>query len=271
MKVFGLIGEKLGHSLSPIIHQMIYKIIGIDASYSLYEVKSNMLKPAVEGIRALDISGVNITIPYKVKLMEYLDDISDEAKKIGAVNTILNKDSYLTGYNTDYTGFGKMLDKYGIYITGKNAVVLGTGGAAKSIVTCLEDKAVGELYIVSRKPGNISNFNKAHKLITYEDLSSIEKASLLVNCTPVGMYPDVDASPLPQSEVMKFDAVCDIIYNPSCTLLMQQAKNSEIPAYNGLYMLVSQAVSAVEIWNDIKISEEIVDNVYRELEKHLSK
>jgi shikimate dehydrogenase len=270
LKVFGLIGEKLGHSLSPIIHQMIYKIIDIDASYSLFEVKPDMLKSVVEGIRALNINGVNVTIPYKVRLMEHLDDISTEAKKIGAVNTILNKGSYLTGYNTDYIGFGKMLDKYGINVAGKTAVVLGTGGAAKSIVTCLEDKAVGELYIISRNPDRITDFNKNHKLITYEDFRSVKKASLLINCTPIGMYPNIIAALLPQSQVVKFDTVCDLIYNPSCTQLMQQAKDSGIPAYNGLYMLVSQAVAAVEIWNDIKIPEEIVDNVFEELKNHLT-
>lgn len=270
MKVFGLIGEKLSHSLSPIIHNNLYEILHLDASYSLYQVKPNLLPAAVQGIHALDLQGVNVTIPYKVKIMEYLDNISPEAKKIGAVNTILNNGSSLTGYNTDYIGFGRMLAKYNIDLSGASAVILGSGGAAKAITAYLEDMGISQLYIVTRDKTKSSGFEK-HKLISYNQLDLIAQGDLLINCTPVGMYPQVDETPLTTAEVSKFKTVVDIVYNPFNTKLMQQAKEIGVPAYNGLYMLVAQAVAAVEIWNNIKIEEDIVDILYTRLMEHIKK
>lgn len=264
MKVFGLIGEHLSHSLSPVIHNYIYEILSKEASYSLFQVQPTMLKDAVQGIRALGLHGVNVTIPYKVKIMEYLDQVSPEAQKIGAVNTILNDGSTLTGYNTDYMGFGRMLDKYQIKPAGMTAVVLGSGGAAKSAVSYLEGVGTSKIYVITRTPSNVTYFNK-HTLLSFEQLSTIRHSDLLVNCTPLGMYPNTDSAPITQAETAKFDVIVDLIYNPFCTLLMQQGINLGIPAYNGLYMLVAQAVAAIEIWYDIKVSESIVDNVYDKL------
>ncbi|OGO76804.1 MAG: shikimate dehydrogenase [Clostridiales bacterium GWB2_37_7] len=270
MKVFGLIGEKLSHSLSPIIHKHIYELINLDATYSLFQVRPDELNAAAQGIRALGLQGVNVTIPYKVKIMKYLDDISPEAKKIGAVNTILHVGSYLTGYNTDYIGFGRMLDKYNIELPGKTAVVLGSGGAAKSVTTYLEDMGIAKVYIVTRNLSNISHFTK-HEFISYAQLSQSPQFDLLINCTPVGMYPSTDASPINNAEVTKFKTIIDLIYNPSCTLLMRQANDFGVPAYNGLYMLVAQAVAAVEIWNNIKVSDDIVAVVYDRIRQHIKR
>ncbi|MDF2890258.1 MAG: aroE2 [Clostridia bacterium] len=270
MNVFGLIGEKLSHSLSPIIHHYVYEILELEASYSLYQVQPHLLDAAVQGIRALDLRGVNVTIPYKVKIMGFLDYISPEAQKIGAVNTILNDASILKGYNTDYIGFGRLLDKHLIKPWGKRAVILGSGGAAKSVSAYLEDSGVSELYIVSRKPEEVNHFDK-HEVISYEQLSLIEQGYLLINCTPIGMYPCENAIPIPQDEISKFENVVDLIYNPSCTLLMSTAINHGIPAYNGLYMLISQAIAAIEIWYRISIPKEIVDEVYKKLIQYMIK
>jgi shikimate dehydrogenase len=270
MKVFGLIGEKLSHSLSPIIHNSLYRILNLDASYSLYQVKPHLLQAAIQGMRALDLQGVNVTIPYKVRVMEHLDSISPEAKKIGAVNTILNVNSHLTGFNTDYLGFGRMLSKYGIEPTDKTAVILGSGGAAKSAAAYLDDIVISKLYIVARDPSKVIGFEK-YNVITYNQLATIDQGDLLINCTPVGMYPDIDSAPLNITQVAKFKSIIDLVYNPSTTLLMQQANQIDIPAYNGLYMLVAQAIAAVEIWNDIRISEDIVDVVYSQLIQHMKK
>jgi shikimate dehydrogenase len=229
-----------------------------------------MLEAAVQGVRALDLRGVNVTIPYKVKVMEWLDSISPEAKKIGAVNTILNEGSTLTGYNTDYIGFGRMLDKYMISPAGKTAVILGSGGAAKSVSTYLQDAGVSDLYIVSREPERVA-FSDAYKVITYQQLSLIKQGDLLVNCTPIGMYPNVDNVPIPQTENSKFRTVVDLIYNPSCTQLIKQSKDIGIPAYNGLYMLVSQAIASIEIWYSISIAESIVDEVYTKLIQYMER
>lgn len=270
MKVFGLIGESLSHSLSPIIHKCVYEMLNLDASYSLYQVQPGMLEAAVQGIRALDLRGVNVTIPYKIKIMESLDSISIEADKIGAVNTILNDGHSLAGYNTDYFGFGKMLDKFNINAAQKSAVILGSGGAAKSVTAYLLDTGVSELYIVSREPKKVA-YPDTCKAITYEQLSLINQANLLVNCTPVGMSPNIDVTPISKHETAKFETVIDLIYNPLHTRLMTQAIEMGIPAYNGLYMLVSQAIASIEIWYNTSIDDSIVDKVYSKLIQHITK
>lgn len=269
MKVFGLIGEKLSHSLSPIIHNYLYQFLNIEASYSLYQVKPDLLESSVQGIRALGLHGVNVTIPYKITIMQYLDFISLEAQRIGSVNTIYNDGNNLNGYNTDYIGFGKMLARYQLDVVGKKAVVLGSGGAAKAIISYLEDMGISRIFIVTRELNNDSNIRN-HTLITYKKLDLIDRADLLINCTPVGMHPNINSAPINLSQLSKFNAVVDLIYNPFYTLLLQQAKSIEIPAYNGLYMLVSQAAAAVEIWNDIKISDDIVNTVYERLLLHIN-
>ena len=270
MKVFGLLGESLSHSLSPIIHKFVYKILHLEASYSLYQVQPSMLEAAVCGIRALNLRGVNVTIPYKIKVMEFLDYISIEAEKIGAVNTILNDGHTLTGYNTDYFGFGRMLDKYNIKPANKTAIILGSGGAARSVTAFLLDAGVSELYIVSREPKSVICSPKC-KVITYEQLTLINQGTLLVNCTPIGMYPSIDVAPISKYEIAKFEVVIDLIYNPIYTRLMSQAVEIGIPAYNGLYMLVSQAIASIEIWNAISIDAAIVDKVYDKLIQYLDK
>ena len=268
MKVFGLMGERLSHSLSPIIHKCVYEMLTLDASYSLYQVQPAMLESAVQGIRALDLRGVNVTIPYKIGVMGFLDNISKEAEKIGAVNTILNDGHILTGYNTDYFGFGKMLDKFSIDPTGKNAVILGSGGAARSVTTYLLDTGISDLYIVSREPKDFISSDKC-KVITYEQLTHIKHGNLLVNCTPIGMSPNINFAPISIDETAKFETVIDLIYNPMYTRLMNQAMEIGIPAYNGLYMLVSQAIASIEIWYNISIETSIVDKVYNNLIQYL--
>jgi shikimate dehydrogenase len=270
MKTFGLLGKSLSHSLSPIIHKFVYEILDLEASYNLYPIQPSMLEATIQGIRDLPLRGVNVTIPYKIKVMEYLDHISLEAEKIGAVNTILNDSDTLTGYNTDYYGFGRMLDKYNINPSGKTAVILGSGGAAKSVTAYFQDAGVSELYIVSREPKKAA-FSNHCKVISYEQLSFIDHGNLLVNCTPIGMFPNNDVAPISIEETSKFEAVIDLIYNPLNTRLMHQAVEMGIPAYNGLYMLVSQAVASIEIWYSISIEKGIVDQVYNKLIQHLDK
>lgn len=268
MKVFGLLGEKLSHSLSPKIHNMIYKALDIEAAYSLFQIQPDMLKDAVQGIRALDIDGVNVTIPYKLKVMEYLDSISDEALRIGAVNTISNNENRLRGYNTDYTGFGKMLDRYSIDIKNKIAVIMGSGGAAKAVVTYMEDNKASNIHIISREPSKVISFDKnKYSLIDYSRLKQIKHADILINCTPCGMYPNTDCSPIEEAMLSSFGAVVDLIYNPSETLLIKYARKNNILAINGLYMLVAQAIASFEIWNSRKVDDIITDKIYHKLKK----
>ncbi|WDV44332.1 shikimate dehydrogenase [Clostridiaceae bacterium M8S5] len=263
--LFGLIGEKLGHSFSPVIHSLIFKVLNIKGHYQLFEVNKEDLKNAVYGLKALGAKGVNVTIPYKVDIIKYLDAISEEAEKIGAINTICFKDNKTIAYNTDYFGFGIMLNKFNVAIQDKKAVILGTGGAAKAVLQYLIDKKVGDITIVSRNENTAKAKFKDYKIISYDDIKNINKQDIVVNTTPCGMYPNTDRSSLCEEDISKFDAVVDLIYNPTETLLLKYAKNHGIKAVNGLYMLVGQAVKAQELWNDIHITDEVIDKVYNEL------
>ncbi len=263
--LFGLIGEKLKHSFSPAIHSIIFKELNLDGHYQLFEVKKEDLKDAVYGLKALGAKGVNVTIPYKLDIMEYLDDISDEAKKIGAINTICFKDNKTFAYNTDYFGFGIMLNKFDISIENKKAVVLGTGGAAKSVLQYLIDKNIGDITLVSRDINRAKEKFTDYRVISYDDIKEIGKKDIVINTTPCGMYPKTNNSPMKKEDMSNFDVAVDLIYNPIETLFLKHAREQGIKRVNGLYMLVGQAVKAQELWNEIDISSEIIDRIYERI------
>ncbi|SKC81301.1 shikimate dehydrogenase [Maledivibacter halophilus] len=265
--LFGLIGEKLKHSFSPAIHSIIFNELNIEGYYDLFEVKSQDLKMAIYGLKAIGARGVNVTIPYKVNIMEYLDDLSHEAKKIGAVNTICFKENKTIGYNTDYFGFGIMLDKYDIDIKNKEAVILGTGGASKAVLQYLLDKGIRDIIFVSRNIRKSKERLKNYKVISYDDFKKISDKDMIINCTPSGMYPKVENCPVSRDDISKFQAAVDLIYNPVETLFLKHAKDQGIKSVNGLYMLVGQAVKAQELWNDIEISSEVIEKIYEEIKK----
>ncbi|SHK08712.1 shikimate dehydrogenase [Paramaledivibacter caminithermalis] len=262
MGLFGLIGEKLKHSFSPAIHSIIFRELNIEGYYNLFEVKKGDLKDAIYGLKALGIRGVNVTIPYKIDIIKYLDNISDEAERIGAVNTICFRDNKAIGYNTDYFGFGIMLDEFNIDIRGKNSVILGTGGASKSVMQYLLDKGIGDITFASRDISKAKEKFKNHRAISYNDIKSLNKKDIIINCTPCGMYPNVENCPVSKKDISKFHTAIDLIYNPRETLFLKYAKEEGIKTVNGLYMLVGQAVKAQELWNDIKISSGAIDRIY---------
>lgn len=265
MKIYGLIGEKLSHSFSHAIHHYIYQRLGIQASYHLFEVQPSMLPAAIEGLRALNINGVNVTIPYKIHAMKHLDKISPEAEEIGAVNTILNQAGKLTGYNTDFFGFRRTLSHYGIYPK-KRALVLGNGGVARTVISALSQGGVSEIILLVRDPQKAVDFGaRVSRILSYEQAAEGGHCDLLVNCTPVGMYPHTADTPLDKGFLKQFDQVLDLIYNPACTQLMKEAAAIGIPAYNGLYMLVAQAAAAIELWNGLSISDTILLDTYQKL------
>jgi shikimate dehydrogenase len=263
--LYGLLGEKLGHSLSPAIHSMIFKELNIEAHYHLFEVKPEELVNAVQGLRALGVKGVNVTIPYKTPVMEYLDDISREALEIGAVNTICFREGKTIGYNTDYHGFGMMLEQNAIDIRGKTAVILGSGGSAKGVLQYLLDNGIGDVKIVSRDVSRLKEDNGFRNidLISYEKLKCVNNGDIIINCTPCGMYPNVEVSPLEKDTLYGFPTVVDLIYNPRKTFLLKYAEEAGAKTVNGLYMLVGQAVAAEEVWNNVSIQRDIVDKIYR--------
>ncbi len=255
MNRYGLIGEKLGHSYSKIIHEQL-----ADYTYDLIPLSKEEFAPFMENH---DFAAINVTIPYKKDVIPYLDEISDAAKAIGAVNCIVNKNGRLTGHNTDYAGFLYTLRNNNIKITGEKVLVLGNGGAAKAIVAALNSLQPKELITVKYKeePG----------VITYEQAVRMHSdASVIVNTSPVGMYPNVDASPMDIAPYKALTAVVDLIYNPTTTKLLAQAKERGITAVNGLEMLVAQAKYAVELFLDTEIPDERIEDVTLLLRRRLT-
>ncbi len=234
MKVFGLLGEHLGHSYSPIIQKKLFELKGLDYDYKLIEIPSNKIEDTLNDLRNGIYAGFNVTIPYKKEVMKYLDEISDEAMAIGAVNTIKCENGRLIGYNTDYYGFKDELKYYNVDVENRVCYVLGTGGASLAVSKALRDLGANVIS-VSR--------NKTENSITYDSLK-INSSDIIVNTTPVGMYPNIDASPLKEEDASKAKGIVDIIFNPSITKLMSYNKNS----YNGLLMLIGQAAKAQDIW-----------------------
>lgn len=244
---FGLIGEKLGHSYSKEIHNLI-----ADYGYELREVKREELG-AFMTERAF--SGINVTIPYKKSVMDYLDVISDDAKKIGAVNTVVNRDGKLYGYNTDFYGLKALLIHNGVSVRNKKVLILGSGGTsdtAYNVVTGLNAK---EAIKVSR--------TKKDGFVTYDEAARLHSdADVIINATPVGMYPDDDGVPVNIGLFPSLSAVIDAIYHPLRTNLVSDAENRGIKACGGLYMLVAQAVYAAALFENKKPDENLIDDVY---------
>ena len=248
MKKYGLIGGALGHSYSKTIHEMIG-----DYSYEL------MPLPTKEEFSAFmekrDFDGINVTIPYKRDVIPYLDHIDPAAGKIGAVNTIVNRDGKLYGYNTDYSGFLYSLSKNNIDIEDKKVLVIGNGGAAKAVNAALRSLSPSELITVKYK--------KEPGVITYDEAAAKHSdADVIVNTSPVGMYPNIDASPIDLTPYTKLSAVVDIIYNPSVTKLLREAGEKGAKTVNGLLMLVAQAVYAHDHFTGKTSPDSITDEIY---------
>lgn len=266
-RLFGLIGEKLGHSISPEIHNKVFEKTNYNANYYLFEIEKENLKEAIEGFKLLKIGGLNVTIPYKSDVLSLVDGVSKEAEAIGAINTIKFSNGHCYGYNTDYYGFGYMMDKNNISPKGKDIYVLGAGGASKAILKYLYDNEAKNIYIVTRNKDITSKSSdfKNYKVITYSELSIVESGDIIINCTPCGMYPEVLNSPVEKDVLSKFKVALDIIYNPAETLFLKYANELGLKTENGLSMLVGQAVFAQEIFRDEKLDLSLIDEICREL------
>lgn len=241
--MYGLIGKKLTHSFSPQIHAEF-----ADYKYELFEKEENEL---ADFLKNKDISGVNVTIPYKRTVIPYLDRISDSAKKIGAVNTVKRlSDNSLYGDNTDYYGFKYTLESKNISIDGKKCIILGSGGASLTAKAVLCDMNASSITVISRK-GNDN----------YSNLSKHFDAQIIINTTPVGMYPDCGNTLIELADFKQCEFVFELIYNPSKTALLLQAEKLGIAYSNGLPMLVAQAKKACEIFTDTVISDDKIHSV----------
>ena len=245
---YGLIGEKLGHSFSPAIHRRL-----ADYDYRLVELRPEELGPFLE---RGDFLGLNVTIPYKKAVIPYCRALTDQARRIGSVNTILRrKDGTLLGHNTDYDGFIWLLRSAGARTEGRKALVLGTGGASLTVRTALEDLGAGEIVHISRTGRD-----------SYENLDRHADARIIVNATPVGMYPNTEASPVELARFPALEGAFDLIYNPARTRFLLQAEKLGLCRKNGLGMLVAQARAAAELFLGRAIPEERVEEITREME-----
>lgn len=261
-KICALIGDPVEHSMSPVMHNTAYKKLGLDYVYIPFRVKPEGLEPAVAGLRALNVRGFNVTIPHKVAVIPWLDGLDPLAEKIGAVNTVVNTDGELRGYNTDAEGFLQALLEHGIKPKGKRIAVLGAGGASRAIT-----------YIMVGKGARVTILNRQQELDWAEDIAqlirkdlgkevkvlelgqlagAIENVDILINATSVGMSPAAEESPVPAHLLSKIPAVFDIVYNPMETRLLREAKAAGARTIGGVDMLAWQGALAFEKWTGQK-------------------
>ena len=239
---YGLCGRTLKHSYSKIIHEKLG-----NNDYNLYSVEKDEFYEIMESRL---FTAINVTIPYKTDALELCDVVSEEAKSIGSVNTVVNKDGKLYGYNTDYFGFVYMLKRAGIDLKNKKVLILGSGGTSLTARAVCKGEGAREYLVVSRKGS-----------VNYQNISDHADADIIINTTPVGMYPDNGRTPVDLSLFPKLCGVVDVIYNPIKTELCLQAQKRNIPFTSGLPMLVAQAVRAHEYFFDVKVDDSIIEDV----------
>jgi shikimate dehydrogenase len=262
-KVTGLIGYPVEHSLSPVMHNSAFEALELDYCYVTFSVEPSRLEEAIRGIKALGIAGINVTVPHKEAVMKFLDRIDEEAREIGAVNTVVNKEGLLIGYNTDGRGFMASLNENCYSPQGKRVFIVGAGGASKAVAYYLSKEA-SELFIYDidrQKSLNLVNHLKGHgkvsmaKVTVAEDISTIREADIVINATPIGLKPE-DPSPVDIELLHKGQIVCDLIYKE--TRLLREASMKGCQTINGLGMLLWQGVFAFELWTGKKPPVEVM-------------
>ncbi|EOZ5808059.1 shikimate dehydrogenase [Enterococcus hirae] len=281
-KLTGFFAKPASHSLSPLMHNLAFSHWGIDAVYLAFEVDQTNLRQAVESIRTLDMLGVNVSMPNKTAVLAYLDQLSPEAELIGAVNTIVHQEQRLIGYNTDGMGFVRSVNETGHPIKNQKIVVLGAGGAAKAIVVQMALEGAQEITIYKRLNATFLPLNEYFakvsektgcpiRLHDYADESQLaldlSQGNLLINATDIGMGSKKDQLPIADVKLLHSQlAVFDLIYSPSETRLIQEAKKMGIKAYNGLGMLIHQGAIAFELWTHREMP---VQNIRERLEQEV--
>lgn len=243
----GLIGNPLGHSWSPEIHKFL-----VGADYKKWELQPESLN---EFFRKREFDGINVTIPYKQEVIKFLDEVDETAERIGAVNTIVNRDGKLKGYNTDYLGLMRMIKSHSFNIQGQEVAILGTGGASKAAVEAVRQLG-GTPVLVSRSPRG--------EIISYDELYT-RNFEYIINTTPVGLYPNESAMPVNLTKLPELKGVIDIIANPVKTSLVFEASQMGIPAFGGFEMLVSQALEADILFTGHELDDQLVERCMKAL------
>ena len=257
----GIIGYPIGHSMSPVFQQAALDACGVDARYVAYQVAPDQVEEFVNGLRQPGIMGINVTVPHKLAVMPFLDEIDDWATEAGAVNTIVNRQGRLTGHNTDGYGFLRALQEgAGFEPAGRRTLILGAGGAARGVVLALAREGVGDLTIANRTPERAENLAqlalnrgiaaRAIPLAGTDLAEAAATAELIVNCTTIGMThgPGEDETPLPADAIPATALVNDLVYNPLETRLLREAAQAGAKTLGGIEMLVYQGAASFEMW-----------------------
>ena len=255
---YGLIGEHLGHSFSKQIQTRIAEIENVkDYDYQLVELDKEEFKEFME---KKDFKGINVTIPYKKDVIPYLDEMDESAKAIGAVNTIINVDGKLKGYNTDFGGFLYMVKAHNVHMEGKKVLIIGNGGACAAVKAVCKHENAKDIVIVSRSANRGA--------IGYDEMyTSHLDADIVVNTSPVGMFPNIANAPIDVSWFHKLECVIDVVYNPILTRLCFEAQEADIKRVIGLEMLIAQAKYTFEIFENMSFDDSIIDEIKKEMLK----
>ena len=272
-KLLGIIGSPVAHSMSPIMQNAALEDAGLNYVYVPLEVSCDSLEEAVTGLRAVNFRGWNVTIPHKSAIMPLLDEINDDAKMLGAVNTVVNDNGKLFGYNTDVTGFLAGLQEADFNATDKTVCIIGAGGAARAVLWGLLKEKAGNIVVAVRDKAKglslIEGFS-VYKNLSACDFSddeyrnALKKADLVVNTTPLGMYPNVDAMPYIDFSLLKEDVlIYDVIYTPAETKLLKTAKEHNFNTQNGETMLVMQGVAAFSLFTGAKANAKLMQQIIK--------
>lgn len=277
-RTLGLLGDPVEHTISPLIHNTLSDIVGLNNVYVPFHTRSENLESAVKGAYALNILGLNVTVPHKYEVMKYLSAIDEGGQAIGAVNTLVRTENGYKGYNTDMLGLLREVRSYGVELDGQDVIILGAGGAAKAVAYMCVSNGAGHVYILNRTVAkaqaiadHMNDFfgNQSMTAMSIQDYHKLpEKKYIVFQSTSKGLYPHSDEVVIEDPAFYKLISVgIDLIYKPFCTGFMSLCRQAGAKSYNGLKMLLYQGIIAYELWNDITVDEETADEIYRKLLK----
>jgi len=261
MGKYGLIGERLSHSISVEIHKEIFSKTGIEGTYDLIEIEKDRFEEKIKKLLTSGYDGFNVTIPYKESIIPLLHEVSPQAKAIGAVNTVKIESGKLIGFNTDIDGFETMIDLGGLEVTPNTfALVIGTGGAAKTAAHWLGQKT-GHVWFLSRDSRKAMKKLRTFQVLERKDESVIGMMNFIVNCSPCGMFPNVEESPIDTKLLEGASIAVDLVYNPVRTVFIQEMERKKCLTTSGINMLLAQALRAQEIWSGESIKKDIAEEL----------
>ncbi|MCS7125696.1 MAG: shikimate dehydrogenase [Aigarchaeota archaeon] len=264
-KLFCLIGHPIEHSISPQLHNTAFKYFDLNCVYLTFDVEPTQLSRAIKGLKALRVSGFNVTIPHKVSIIRYLDGLDISAKETGAVNTVVLKNNKLIGYNTDVEGIKKSIENIEEVRDGR-ALVIGAGGAARAAIVALKMLGFKEIIIANRRLLRAATLVRRFRdeelnmrsVSLFEMKRYSKTCSVIINATPIGMWPHIDETPLNSTEIPKGSLILDLVYNPMKTRLLEEAKKAGATIVYGVNPLIEQAIKSFQLWTNLEPPRELL-------------